>query len=281
MQLVKLSPVVPALGLAALVLAACAGAPILPPPPMALPSVVPGQGVDLATDASDVLNELKDSRVGFVARYYRDPDSHWPPLSASEARRLSSLGLKIVAVWEWHSRDPLRFSYASGYGDAIAAYSQARAVGQPAGSAIYFAVDFNPTSQYLDPIEEYFRGIGAGLAAASGGASAYRIGVYGSGAVCDAVKRAGLGQYCWLSNSIAWDGSAGYEDWDIRQGDRMPELSFNHDLDEAKNDYGGFQVASDDGGASPGGVASAATVGAPPQAPLAEQSLTSAAISAR
>jgi hypothetical protein len=274
LQLANLLPILPAL-----VLTACAGAPIPPPPPSAaLPAMVPGQGVDLPTDASDVLNELKDSRVGFVARYYRDPDSHWPPLSASEARRLSAMGLKIVAVWEWHSTDPLRFSYASGYGDAIAAYSQARAVGQPPGSAIYFAVDFNPPSQYLAPIEEYFRGIAAGLASASGGTADYKVGVYGSGAVCDTMKRSGLAQYCWLSNSIAWNGSAGYEDWDIRQGDRMPELSFNHDFDEAKNDYGGFQVAADSGGTF---AAAAANVGAPPAAPLGEPTLTSAAVSPR
>jgi hypothetical protein len=44
----------------------------------------------------------------------------------------------------------------------MAAYRQAIAVGQPAGSAIYFAVDFNAPSQSLRPINQYFRGIAAG-----------------------------------------------------------------------------------------------------------------------
>ncbi len=235
--------------LPALILTACHGRPN----PTSVPTLVPpltieeprrtglAQGIDVPTDASDVLNELKDSRIDFVARYYRDPTSHWPALSASEAQLLSSLGLKIVAIWEPPSSDPAYFSYFSGYNDAIAAYRQARAVGQPAGSAIYFAVDFN--AQALAPIEQYFRGIAAGLAAASGGGAEYRVGVYGSGAVCGAVKEAGLAQYSWLSNSIAWAGSLDYNDWNIRQGDRSAVLSFNHDSDEARDEYGGFRIA--------------------------------------
>src|SRR2546427_6218300 len=35
------------------------------------------------------------------------------------------------------------FSYGQGYSDAVAAYRQAKGIGQPPGSAIYFAVDFN------------------------------------------------------------------------------------------------------------------------------------------
>jgi hypothetical protein len=238
LKLAKLAPIFPGL-----ILAACSSSP--PPPPVqaieAPPSVKWGRGLDLPTNASDVLTELKDGRVDFVARYYREPESRWPPLSASEAQQLSSLGLKIVAVWESHSRKPSHFTYSSGYSDAMEAYPQARAVGQPAGSAIYFAVDFN--AQLLEPIDEYFRGIAAGMAAASGGNASYAVGVYGSGAVCDELKRGGLAQYCWLSNSIAWTNSIGYQDWNIRQGGRLPELSFNHDGDEARDEYGAFQVA--------------------------------------
>jgi hypothetical protein len=242
LKVAKLAPILPAL-----ILAACHGRPdpaLTLSPTLTIeqpPGMGPAQGVDLPTDASDVLNELKDSRLAFVARYYRTPASRWPPLSASEAQRLSSLGLKIVAVWEPYSPDPAYFSYASGYADALAAYGQAKAVGQPAGSAIYFAVDYD--ARALAPIEQYFDGIAAGLAAASGGSAEYKIGVYGSGAVCGAVKQAGLAQYSWLSNSTAWAGSRDYHDWDIRQSGHLAELSFNHDGDEARGEYGGFRLA--------------------------------------
>jgi hypothetical protein len=252
LKIAKLAPILPVL-----ILAACQGRPSPVPtvgpnqtsdPPRSVGSMEAIsfgsiQGIDLPTDASEVANEVKDSQIAFVARYYRDPTSRWPALSTSEAQLLSSMGLKIVAVWEPLFPEPEYFSYYSGYNDAIAAYGQAQAVGQPVGSAIYFAIDFN--AQELEPIEQYFHGVAAGFAAASGGKMAYKIGVYGSGDVCDAVKQAGLAQYSWLSNSISWTGSLDYDDWNIRQGEALTELSFNHDSDEAKDDYGGFQVAND------------------------------------
>jgi hypothetical protein len=196
-------------------------------------------GIDLAMDTSNVVEELRSSRIDFVARYYRNPTSSLPALSPQEARKLASLGLKIVAVWEQNSPDPENLSHSSGYSDAFSAYKQAKAVGQPAGSAIYFAIDFN--AHELEPAKEYFRGIAAGLTAASGGRAEYDVGVYGSGAVCDAIKRAGLARYSWLTKATSWDGSLDYNDWNIKQGEALP-FSFDNDSDEARGDYGGFRL---------------------------------------
>ena len=229
--------------LSGLLLAACHNQPTVTHQSRKLPA----QGIDLPTDASNALNDIRDSKLDFVARYYRSPTSRWPTLTAAEAQRLSSLGVKIVAVWEWHSHDPAYFSHASGYSDAISAYTQAKAVGQPAGSAIYFAVDYNaPSSDISGAIDQYFRGVAAGLAAAGNGRSEYKVGVYGSGAVCDAVRRAGLAQYTWLTNSTSWTGTLNYDDWNIRQGGHFSVLSFDHDSNEAKDDYGGFRVVTTD-----------------------------------
>jgi len=200
------------------------------------------QGVDLATDAGHVAHHIKSNGLDFVARYYRKPDSRWPTLSANEAKVLSALGLNVVAVWESHSQHRDYFTYGRGYWDAVSAYRQAKAVGQPAGSAIYFAVDFDATGADMDPIDQYFRGITAGLAASNGGTSEYKVGVYGSGAVCDSVKRTGLAQYAWLSNSTAWAGRS-FAGWNIRQGRPYANLGFNHDSNEARDDYGGFRLA--------------------------------------
>lgn len=230
---------------AALMLAGCDCPPnAFPSRTAALPpSAGSGQGIDMATDASDVLNELRDAQVEFVARYYRDPDSAWPPLSSSEARRLSSQGLKIVAVYEYHSPETAHFTYEGGYSDALTAYGEARGVGQAVGSAIYFAVDFHARDDDLASVVDYFRGVNAGLTTAGGGTAAYAVGVYGSAPVCDAVRRAGLARYSWLSNSLNWDDATDYEDWNIMQGGSLPGLSFNNDSDQARNDYGAFEVA--------------------------------------
>jgi hypothetical protein len=252
-------------------LAACARPPesLLPLPAMNPPGMTAEQGVDLATDASGRVGELKQNRIDFVARYYRMPQSRWPALSPGEAQLLSANGLKIVAIWESHSRKAAHFSYSSGYDDALSAHGQAKMVGQPPGSAIYFAVDFD--ARRLDPIVAYFRGIAAGLAAAGGGRAQYAIGAYGSGAVCDMLKRAGLARYAWLSSSTAWKNSIGYQDWDIRQGNRLPQLTFNHDSNQARKEYGAFRLAvagiDTTGSPAPRGLTAeqAAPTGPPPE----------------
>jgi hypothetical protein len=240
LQFIKLGPV-----FAALVLAACQGAP--PPVPIAMapsPLVAPIRGIDVPTDASDMLGQIKTARLNFVARYYRDPASRWPPLTPREVQNLSTLDAHIVAIWEWHSGNVANFNYATGYNEAQSAYRQAKSVGQPPGSAIYFAVDFNARAQDLYWVDQYFRGVRAGLAAAGNGRSEYKVGVYGSGAVCALIKGQRLAQYSWLSGSPAWEGSSGYTAWNIKQaplGMRFPSLSFNHDVNEARDDYGGFR----------------------------------------
>jgi len=201
-------------------------------------------GVDLATDAGQVARSIKDNGIHFVARYYRKPDSRWPSLTSGEAKVISSLGLNLVTVWESYSQHRDYFTYGRGYWDAMAAAQQAKGVGQPAGSAIYFAVDFDARGADLVPVDQYFRGITAGLAAASGGKADYKVGVYGSGAVCDTLKRSRLAEYTWLSNSTAWAGSSSFADWNIRQGRPFASLGFiNHDSNEARDDYGGFRLA--------------------------------------
>src|SRR5437763_14186827 len=192
-----------ALCLPLLLLVGCTNAD---PVPIAQQPRIPArsQGVDVATDTGRVAQYVKSNGLDFVARYYRTPGSRWPALSANEARALSALGLNVVAVFESHSHHRDYFSYARGYWDAMQAAQQAKSVGQPPGSAIYFAVDFDARGADIVPVDQYFRGISSGLAAANGGRSDYKVGVYGSGAVCDTLKRARLAAYAWLSYSPAW-----------------------------------------------------------------------------
>ena len=44
-------------------------------------------GIDLAMDSADVVEELRGSRIDFVARYYRDPTSSLPALSSQGPER--------------------------------------------------------------------------------------------------------------------------------------------------------------------------------------------------
>jgi hypothetical protein len=226
-----------------LLVAACSSAPQQTRAVSSAPAGGLVRGIDMGLDSRDVTQELKGSGLNFVARYYRSPVSRWPPLTAEEARAISSKGMKVVAVWQHLSHRPDHFTYERGHSDAIHAYRQARALGQPPGSAIYFAVDYDaPPRDIAGVVQQYFRGVHAGLRAAGGGSQPYRVGVYGSGAVCSYLKRIGLAEYTWLSASTAWNGSRNFTDWNIKQGLRSSVVSFNHGLNEARGDYGGFTV---------------------------------------
>ena len=149
-----------------------------------------------------------------------------------------------MTVWEAASNDASYFSRLSGVDDSTSAYHQAHAIGQPMGSAIYFAVDYDALgADFVGCIDEYFHGIAAGFAAAGGETPDYRVGVYGSGAVCQAPTQTGLAEYAWLAMSTGWTGSRTYAAWNIKQGKALPNLSFDHDSNEAKDDYGGLQIS--------------------------------------
>jgi hypothetical protein len=202
------------------------------------------KGIDLPTDVGGKIDAIREANLDFVIRYYRNPTSQWPSLSASEARLLSNAGLTVVAIWEAASAHISYFTHLDGVNDATSAYHQAHGIGQPVGSAIYFAVDFDARDGAdTAAVTDYFRGVAAGfVAAAAGDAPAYKVGVYGSGAICAAMIGAGLAEYSWTALSTDWRGTSTYTNWNIKQGPKDPSLPFDHDSDQATNDYGGFRI---------------------------------------
>ena len=82
-------------------------------------------------------------------------------LSPGEARALSQAGMRIGVVWETAGTHAGFFSRAQGLADGAAAFLMAsQVIGQPIGSAIYFAVDYDPTQADIDgAISNYRSGI--------------------------------------------------------------------------------------------------------------------------
>jgi hypothetical protein len=161
----------------------------------------------------------------FVMRYYSHNAAK--NLSLVEACTLSSAGLQIGTVWESAGIHASFFTRPQGVADGAAAFSIAHdTIGQPPGSAIYFAVDYDASQADIDgPITDYFAGVAAAFDAASGGASHYAIGVYGSGLCCDLIVGKGLAAFSWLSQSTGFAGSKAYAAlarYNLIQG--MPEL---------------------------------------------------------
>ncbi|MBS0643104.1 MAG: DUF1906 domain-containing protein [Acetobacteraceae bacterium] len=202
------------------------------------------RGFDSNRDCSGLINKISAANVEFVARYYSH--NHAKNISPGEAKLLSGAGIEIVAVWESAGNHASFFTRAQGVDDATSAHNQAMGIGQPPGTPIYFAVDFDASVAELNGgIIPYFQGVAAGLTTIGHGAPAYAIGVYGSGLVCGRLSSLGLVTHTWLSMSSGWAGSKTYTDWNIRQhleGDPFG-FGFSVDPDDARDDYGGFRVA--------------------------------------
>ena len=197
-------------------------------------------GLDTTTQVTaDVAAELVQNGYAFVGRYYsRTTKIPGKKLTAAEAAIICDAGLQLVAVYE---DGPTSYSYFSadrGTADAQGAVAQAASVGQPNGSAIYFTVDYDAAaSEIAGQITSYFQAVRAAIG------DQFIVGVYGSGATCQAILDASLAELAWLSCSTAWSGSKTFTGWAIKQGNPETILGLNADPDQAIDDFGAFVVA--------------------------------------
>lgn len=187
------------------------------------------KGCDAPREVASVIPQIKAAGLGFVARYFSFNGAK--NLSASEAQRLSAAGIKIVSVFEARGDVYSSFTAAQGAKDAAQALQLAAQVGQPKGSGVYFAVDFDASAdQIAGGISAYFAAVNDALH------GQYRVGVYGSGLVCESLGDAGLAELFWLACAGGWQGTRDFTgQWHIRQS--LPSsayhLGFPVDPDEA------------------------------------------------
>lgn len=187
--------------------------------------------------------------VGTIVRYYsRDTGLPTKRLSRAEARAFAAAGLRLAAVHEARRGDLIgSFTRELGYSDAAYCHPYAATViEQPAGTAIYFAVDLDPSeAEIAGRVVPYFEGVAKALADA--GPSPYRAGVYGSGAACAAVLDKGLASFAWLAQSTGWRDYKAFRDsnrWALRQlrATRIGEVDCDPNV--ANGDFGDFSVAA-------------------------------------
>jgi len=205
------------------------------------------KGFDTAMPMGRHAATLRRRGYDFVIRCYsRDPASN---LERHEACCLSGAGLRVGALWRHGATHAEYFTREQGLLDGSDALRLARAAGQPAGSAIYIALEHDATRAEVDgPIGAYFTGIRATL----GGPAGYRVGVHGSGRCCAAMVDRGLASLTWLSQARGFAGTQGcafalrYEllQWmatRVELDGEMVEIS--PDIGNPGRDPGLFQVA--------------------------------------
>jgi hypothetical protein len=171
--------------------------------------------IDTPHNAAKVASKLSAQNVKVVVRFFaRKPQPGLrEKVMASDGNMIDGVreptilirnGLSIISLYQYRNNLPEKFlkgledtgsAKMEVAADAKAALDQARLVGQPEGSAIYFGVDFNVTRASVSPVLEYFRFMKQTVG------SRYAIGVYGNGFVNRTLREEKLVAYNWISAS--------------------------------------------------------------------------------
>ena len=161
------------------------------------------KGFDVNRDCGGAIHRIVEAKVAFAARYYlHSPRKNLTP---SEAKLLSGAGIKLVTVWEAAGSVVTSFSYATGTDDGTSAYNQAVAVGQPASTPIYFAVDFDADEgQVAGAIHNYFQGLKVRFRVGQPERAGLHNWRLWFGTVCSRLKERNLVTHMWLAMSRGW-----------------------------------------------------------------------------
>ena len=171
--------------------------------------------IDTPNNAAKVAANLSAQNVKVVVRFFarRPQPGLREKVMASDGNMIDGVrepavlirhGLSIVSLYQYRNNLPEKFSKgledtgsarAEAAADIKAALEQAKLVGQPEGSAIYFGVDFNVNRASVEPVLEYFRAINRAVG------DHYAIGIYGNGFVNRTLRQEKLVAYNWISAS--------------------------------------------------------------------------------
>lgn len=185
------------------------------------------KGIDTPYSIVNHASQIKAAGYSFVVRYLSPNTANFPhkQITEAEVAELSDAGLWIGGVWE-KMGSLAEMNAATGQQHAEAAVAAAARVGQPAGSGIYFAVDFDAMPGQMDDVLAYFKTAHAVVTS-----HRFLTGCYGSGLVCESVLGAGFAHYAWLAGATGWQGSREFNRWSIEQGGTSTVAGLPVDLD--------------------------------------------------
>jgi peptidoglycan hydrolase-like protein with peptidoglycan-binding domain len=163
---------------------------------------------------------LYDHGYRIVGRYLTNfPGGMDKAITREEAQIILGAGLSFFPIYQ-AQRSPVRAGYfteAQGISDAEAAAAAAMALGIPAGTYIYFAVDFDVSNNEITAnILPYFKGIHGIMSDGT-----YKTGIYGPRNACIRVAEAGYSANSFVANmSNSFAGNLGFPmpaDWAFDQ----------------------------------------------------------------
>ncbi len=201
--------------------------------------------IDTSRNVKDYLPELRAAGVQVIGRYYgrcpqwegkRLVDNGLPGEPNSEIDAILDNGFAVLSIYQYLSSSKYKFQGKSldrkgklftlkddacrraanpphstkteAELDARAAIAQAKAIGQPPNTAIYFGVDFNfdrSDTATARKIIEYFMVLNRRLPA-----EGYLVAAYGSGDALMLLQERRLISFAWISASRGFAGSSAF-----------------------------------------------------------------------
>lgn len=217
----------------------------------------PATGCDCITEITPARGQaLRAAGYRVVGRYL---DEHLPPsdpyfldkaLKPGEPQAILDAGLRFFPLFQYNGTQLANFTHQKGYDQGRIAHQKAVEHRIPAGTCIYFAVDYDALDVDIDSsIKPYFEGVKAGLAELG---DRYAFGVYGSRNVCIRVSRE-VGARWSLVSGMSWgySGNLGFplpENWSlnqIREYEFQPGWGLDHDIWRDGSDPGVSALALD------------------------------------
>lgn len=159
--------------------------------------------IDTNQIATNQITHLKADGIKTVIRYISPINPRGSKtIQPDEAHALEAAGIRVGLVCEgWGDFAHGAISAGAGERDGAFCPQYAAAVGAPKNTCIYYAVDVDASQLQISRfVLPYF----ASVYRERGD---FRVGVYGSGDVCNAVLKAGFADLAWLSCSMGWSGS--------------------------------------------------------------------------
>jgi len=157
------------------------------------------RGIDCASRLTrEKASALYSLGYRFAGRYVVPTvgSTAWKALTLPEAEAIRASGMDILCIFELDAARAGR-GEAVGTQDGDLALACARALGIPAGTTLYFAVDYYPAAAEMPQIEAYLRAAGARIAP-------YTLGVYGCYDVVEYLAARDVCRHYW--QCVAWSG---------------------------------------------------------------------------
>jgi peptidoglycan hydrolase-like protein with peptidoglycan-binding domain len=161
-------------------------------------------------------------------------------IKPGELEAIFAASLTCFPIFQEIGSNASNFSYVAGLNAAYRADQAARRLGIPAGTTIYFAVDFDATDDEVNSsIIPHFKGIAQALRTQHG---RYQAAAYGTRNVCQTLSDAGLSANSFVAGmSTGYSGNLGYRlptNWafdQIFEHKDMPDLPLDTNIQSGRD----------------------------------------------